>query len=224
MASWPRTCENEGAMKPSKLLLVLAVLLAPGLAAAQGYYGGSGPGYYGQPPATQLPGGFHDRTGRLAWGFSLGLGGMHDRGSNVTSCNNCSYNPLAFEADAHIGGFIAPRLALMAEAQINAQTVSSSFYGDTVLSQTALMIAAQFWVTPQLWVKGGIGFAHLYADNAYEIWDFGTGGAVMGAAGYEIMSARNFSVDLQGRLIQGTYKGFNDSITSGTVGVGINWY
>jgi hypothetical protein len=214
-------------MKPIKSLLVLAVMFAPGLAAAQGgYYGGSGPGYYGgQPaPSTQLPGGFHNRQGRLAWGFSIGLGGMHDAGSNVTSCTNCNYNPIAFEVDGHLGGFITPRLALMAEGQVNAQTVQSDFYDDTVLSHNALMIAAQFWVTPQLWLKGGIGFAQLYADNSYEVWDFGTGGAIMGAAGYEVMSARNFSVDLQARLIQGTFDSFNDSVTSGTVGVGFNWY
>jgi hypothetical protein len=208
-----------------KTLLVIAAMLAPGLAAAQGYYGGSGPGYYQSPaPSTQLPGGFHNRQGRLAWGFSVGLGGMHDEGSNVTSCNNCDYNPVAVEVDGHIGGFISPRLALMAEGQINAQTVQSDFYDDTVLSQNALMIAAQYFVTPQLWVKGGIGLAHLYADNSYEVWDFGGGVALMGAVGYELMSARNFAVDLQGRLIQGTYDAFNDSVTSGTVGVGFNWY
>lgn len=211
-------------MKPTKSLLVLAVMLAPGLAAAQGYYGGSGPGYYGNPPPTQLPGGFHNRTGRLAWGFSIGLGGMHDAGSNVTSCGNCDYNPIAVEADAHIGGFLTPRFALMAEGQVNGQTVYSDFYGDTVLTQSALMIAGQYWVTPQLWIKGGIGFARLYADNAYDVWDFGGGGAIMGAIGYELMSARNFAVDLQGRLIQGSYNGLDDRVTSGTVGVGFNWY
>ena len=212
-------------MKPTKSLLVLAVLLAaPGLAAAQGYYGGSGPGYYGSPPPTQLPGGFHNRQGRLAFGGSLGLGGMHDSGSNVTACGNCDYNPLAVELDGHIGGFLTPRFALMAEGQINAQTVASDFYDDTVLSMNSLMIAGQYWVTPQFWIKGGIGVAALYADNAYEVWDFGTGGAIMGAAGYELMSARNFAIDLQGRIIRGSFNSLDDNVTSGTIGIGLNWY
>src|SRR3954470_9881246 len=118
-------------MKPTKLLLVLAILLVPGLAAAQGYYNrGGGGGGYGP---TELPGGFHNRTGRIAWGFSVGLGGMHDRGSNITSCNNCDYNPIAVEVDAHIGGFLTPRFELMGEVQTNGQTVYSDFYnGDTV--------------------------------------------------------------------------------------------
>lgn len=212
-------------MKPTKSLLVFAFLLAPGVAAAQGYYGGSGPGYYNQPQSTQLPGGFHNRTGRLMFGGSIGLGGMHDRGSNVTSCANCDYNPAAFEIDGHIGGFLSPRFALMAEGQINAQTVSvDPLYGDdTVLSQNTLMIAGQYWVTPQLWVKGGIGFAQLWASDGWTDWEGPTGAALMGGIGYEVMSARNFAIDLQARLIQGTYEGF-DTVTSGTVGVGINWY
>jgi hypothetical protein len=213
-------------MKPIKSLLVLACLLAPGVAGAQGYYGGGGGGGggYGPPPPAPLPGGYHNRMHRLAYGFSIGLGGMHDAGSNVTTCGNCDYNPIAVEVDGHIGGFLSPRFALMLEGQSNLQTVSSDLYDDTVLSQNALMIAGQYWLHPQFWVKGGIGFAQLYADNSYEVWDFGTGGVLMGAAGFELMSARNFAVDLQGRLIRGQYDSFNDSVTSGTIGVGINWY
>ena len=218
-----------------KTLFALAIFagisgLVPGLAAAQGYYGGSGPGYYGPPQPAANPGGFHNRQGRLAWGFSVGLGGMHDAGSQITSCNNCNYNPIAVEVDGHIGGFLGPRFALMAEAQVNAQTVHSDAYdADTVISQNTLMIAGQFWVTPQLWIKGGIGFAHLQAEDTYFVYDIGTGAAIMGGIGYELMSARNFAVDLQGRIIQGTYNSDNggylsDSVTSATVGVGLNWY
>jgi hypothetical protein len=213
-------------MKPIKSLLVLAIMLVPGLAAAQGYYGGGGGGYYSQPqPGSQTPGGFHNRQGRLAWGFGIGIGGMHDAGSNITSCGNCDYNPAAIEFDAHVGGFLGPRFELMGEFQLNGQTVHSDAYnGDTVLSQNVLMIAAQYWLTPQLWLKGGIGFAHLQADDSYFQYELSDGAAIMGGVGYEVMSARNFSVDLQGRLIQGSYDGLNDRVTSATVGVGLNWY
>lgn len=212
-------------MKLAPSILVLVATLTPGLAAAQGYYGGSGPGYYAPPPPPALPGGFHNRTGRLAWGFSLGVGGMHDRGSNVTSCSNCDFNPAAGEVDGHVGGFVSPRLALMVEGQVNAQTVSvDPVYGDdTTLSQNTLMIAGQYWVTPQLWVKGGVGLASLWASDGWTDWQGPSGGALMGGAGYELLSARNFAVDVQARLIQGTYRGF-DTVTSGTVGVGFNWY
>ena len=118
------------AMKPTKTLLVLALMLVPAVAFAQRG------GYYSQPQAaTELPGGFHNRMGRLAWGFSIGLGGMHDAGSQVTSCNNCNYNPLALEFDAHLGGFLGPRFALMGEFQVNGKTVQLNGYdGDTIIT------------------------------------------------------------------------------------------
>jgi hypothetical protein len=212
-------------MKPIKSLLVLAVVLAPGLAAAQGYYGnggGGGPGYYNQP--SRIPGGFHDRTGRLAWGFSIGLGGMHDDGSGITNCDNCSNAP-AVEVDGHIGGMLGPRFALLFEGQGNARTVhSDAIDGDTILSQSTAMVAGQYWITPQLWVKGGLGLAGLQADNAYVTYDYGTGGAIMGAVGFELMSARFFAVDLQGRVIEGAYNSGNDHVTAANVGLGFNWY
>ena len=99
-------------MKPIKSLLVLAILCAPALASAQGYYGRGA-------PRSPGPGGFHNRAGGLALGFSVGLGGMSDNGSAITSCVNCDYNPLAVEIDGHIGGMINPRFALLFEAQVN---------------------------------------------------------------------------------------------------------
>jgi len=206
-------------MKPIKYLLVLAVLLAPAVAGAQYYRGGG----YGAP----LPGGFHNRMGRPMWGFSVGLGGMHDGGSGITQCDqSCDYNPIAFEIDGHLGGMLSPRFGLMAEVQANNQTVHSDFLnGDTILTQSALMIAGQFWITPQFWVKGGLGFAHLDAQDDYgPTQNFGGGGALMAAAGFELLSARFFAVDLQARIIEGSYHGLNDQITSGTIGVGLNWY
>jgi hypothetical protein len=204
-------------MKPIKSILVLALLVAPGLASAQGYYGGGGP--------APIPGGFHNRMGRLAYGFSFGLGGMHDDGGSIT-CDNCDYNPIALEGSFHIGGMVSPRFALLGEFQGNVQTLHADLYGDTELVQTALMIAGQFWITPQLWVKGGLGIAYLdVQDNfsgTYSPQD--TGLALLGAVGFELLSARFFSVDLQGRLIEGNYHGIDDHVTSGTIGVGLNWY
>ena len=215
-------------MKPTNTLFVLALLLVPGVAAAQGYYGGSGPGQYSQP-ATQLPGGFHNRQGRMIFGVNVGLGGMSDDVGDI-DCENC--NSIAGEVGGHLGGFIGARLALMGELQFNAQTLSADDFGGTeTLVQSALMIAAQYWVTPQLWIKGGIGFANIRVDwSAYGdgIVDASTqpenGLALMGAAGYELLSARNFSVDLQGRLINGSYDDINNHVTGLSVGVGINWF
>jgi hypothetical protein len=215
-------------MKPIKSLIILALLLAPTAAFAQ-YGGGGGGGYYQGPnPNATLPGGFHNRMGRIAFGFSLGLGGMSDKGGDI-NCANCDYSPLAGEASLHIGGFVGPRLALMAELQGNIQTLAVSATQDTNLVQSALMGAAQYWLTPQLWIKGGIGFANLQIQSADDFGVFAAsrpenGLAIMGAAGFELFSARNFSVDLQGRLLNGSYSSLNNNITAGSIGVGINWY
>src|SRR6188474_936163 len=147
-------------MKPIKSLLVLAIVCAPALAAAQGYYGRGG-------QAQPVPGGFHNRTGRLTVGGSIGLGGMSSNGDSL-DCRGCDIKPFAFEADAHIGGVVNPRVALMLELQVNSQQVQSDFInGDTYLTQGAAMFAGQFWIIPQLWIKGGLGFSQLQVDDDY---------------------------------------------------------
>jgi hypothetical protein len=200
-----------------KKIIILACLLFPSLAFAQ---------YYSAPPSgSTFPGGFHNRTGRLIFGFSFGVGGMSDSGGDI-ECVNCDYGTLTGQLSGHIGGFLGPRFALMGEAQANMQTLATDGIDDTVLVQTALMLAGQYWLTPQLWIKGGIGFANLQVEDTY----FGpvsrpeNGGAIMGAIGFELLSARNFSIDLQGRLINGAYKGIDNNITAGSIGIGINWF
>ncbi len=209
-------------MKPIKSLLVLAILLAvPSIAGAQGYYGG-GPGY-GPPP---VPGGFHNRTGRLAWGFSLGLGYMNENGDRVT-CPGCDAQPVTGEIDFHIGGMINPRMGIMLELQGNAQQVALDPTTDETLEQTLVLGAIQYWLTPQLWIKGGIGIANLQLNdnvNGVTYVSPGNGLGLLGGIGFELLSARNFAVDLQGRLTEGTYNSGSDHITSGTIGVGLNWY
>jgi hypothetical protein len=199
-----------------KKIIILACLLFPSLAFAQ---------YYSAPaPSAQHPGGFHNRAGRLMFGFSAGLGGMSDKGGDI-ECINCDYGTLTGQVSGHIGGFIGPRLALMGEAQANAQTLATDGYDDTILVQSALMFAAQYWITPQLWIKGGLGFANLQVEDTY----FGVvsrpenGMSLMGAIGFEILSARYISLDLQGRFLNGSYDGIDNNITAGSSGLGINW-
>ena len=203
-------------MKPIKSFLVLAILLAPALASAQGYYGRPYPG-------STVPGGFHNRAGHLIFGIGGGLGGMHDDQGDIT-CATCDFNALAFEGDLHIGGMVNPRVGLMFEAQFNSQQIDSQGpNGDAFLTQGAGMFAAQFWILPQLWIKGGLGFASLQVDDQVFVTDVGTGTAVMGAIGVELLSARNFAFELQGRVIEGLYS-HDYHVTSGTIGLGLDWF
>jgi hypothetical protein len=212
----------------SLLLAGAAVLSLASVASAQPGYGGGGGGggYYNNPQNTTLPGGFHNRTGRLIFGFSLMLGHMSDNEGKIGGDSTTNYSTLSAGVSGHIGGFIGPRLALMAEVQGNAVTLSTDGYDDITLVQSALMGCAQYWVTPQLWVKGGIGFANLSLDDTYynESQNIDSGMALMGAVGFELLSSQRFSVDLQGRLLAGSYDGIDQQITSGNIGVGINWF
>ena len=211
-------------MKPTKSLLVLGALaalpvLAPSEASAQpgGYY-------QGPPPNSQLPGGFHNRQGRLMFGFSLGLGAMHDDFGDI-ECDNCG--AASGMVSGHIGGFIGPRFALRFEAQANIQQISQGTFveDDTFLTQAAGMVAAQYWLTPQLWLKGGLGLANLQlSDNAGNASRPENGTAIMGAVGFELFSSRYLSVDLQGRAINGSYDSLNNNITALSVGIGVNWF
>ena len=209
-------------MKPSKSIILFLMVVAPAIAGAQGYYGGGG--------YAQEPGGFHQRANHLTYGGSLGIGVMHDDGNRI-GCNNCNYNPVAFEADGHIGGMLNSRLAILFEAQLNGQLISQDTgtgAGDQTLIQSAAMIAVQYWITPQFWIKGGAGLSHITVDHAYfdgSVQEPGADGvAVMGGAGFEIFSARRMAIELEGRVISGTYDGISDHITAGTVGIGISWY
>lgn len=225
-------------MKPTKSLLVLAALtFAPAVATAQGYYGRPagppppGPGFYGNQASNQLPGGFWNRQGRIIFGGTLGLGHMNDDFGDV-ECAQCSYSPISAMGAVHLGGFLTPRFALMGEAQVNVQQVEEdTFGGSTTLVMSGLMLAGQYWLTPQLWIKGGLGFANLQLEySAYGdgIVDDSSkpehGTAIMAAIGYELYSAHRFSIDLEGRVMNGSFKGIDNNVTGGTIGVGVNWF
>ena len=150
-----------------------------------------------------------------------------------TAVTTAFLNTAAGSLDLYPGSVAYTASATMvAMRQVNGQTVSSDASGDTTtLVQSTLMIAAQYWITPQLWIKGGIGFANLRLERSYygdgivdETSIPENGMALMGAVGYELLSARYFSIDLQGRLINGAYKGIDNTVTGATIGVGINWY
>jgi hypothetical protein len=205
----------------------LAVIASAGVSMAQpsrGYYSQPPPqGYYGQ--TQNAANGFNERAGHLIAGVSLGFGGMSVDDKSV-KCNNCSSNPVAFSASANIGGMLSNQLGLMLELQANSQTVSELGNNTIFLTQTAAMIAAQYWVSPRLWIKGGVGFANLSNtdSNSDAQLDIGSGGAALIGAGYELVSNQRMAVDLQGRFVIGSYDGINSKTSSGTVGVGINWF
>ena len=199
---------------------VMALLaLVPGVASARpGGEPSSGSGYYeSNSSGSAIP----LRRG-LILGFGLGIGDM-SADSGPIDCIGCSYNPLAGAFDFHIGGMLNPRLALLFELWGALKTLDAS--GTESLVQTMAMVAAQYWLAPRLWIKGGLGAAHLsysYDDGYSDPIDDGLG--AMGAVGYEILISPRFAIDLQLRLGTGSYEGIAEQIHVGTAGVGFNWY
>jgi hypothetical protein len=178
-----------------------------------GYGGG---GYYVEPP----PG----RYG-LTLGVGLGIGGM-DSDSNLAQCFDCDYEPGAVGFDFHIGGMINPHMAALFELWAHGQAIDSS--GANVLTQTMMMGAIQYWLSPQFWLKGGLGISWLdvqYDDGYYVEEDsIDQGLAIMGAAGFEVFHSPMFAVDLQLRLGSGSYDGIGEQVNVGMLGIGLNWY
>jgi hypothetical protein len=187
----------------------------------RGYYYAPAP-----PPPALTEDGFFYRRG-LTLGVGLGIGGM-DSDTGALDCDNCIYTPITGALDFHIGAMINPRLALLFELWVTAKPLDEA--GTSTLSQSMAMVGVQYWLSPQLWIKGGLGFSYLNLsyDDGYYVEDAAVaeGGAIMGALGYEVMSAPRFAIDLQLRLGAGTYQGlgFGDQIHALTVGGGINWY
>jgi hypothetical protein len=194
-------------------ILVLAIVLMPAIAFAQ-YAppppppGGGGGGYYAQPP-QETPG-IH-RRGFLI-GFSLGAGTMN--------CSECADSDALSGPglDIHLGGMIAPNLAIM----FDGWGVGHAFDGGTIVHvmDTA---AVQAWVMPQFWIKGGIGAGQLRInfDNGQSA-ESDTGLGLFGAAGFEVFQGYSFALDLQLRL--GTVKYDGGSVNMGAITVGANWY
>lgn len=196
----------------------------PSLASAQSYpppppgpAAGPATAPMGQVGARVVP----ERKG-LTLGIGLGAGGMESDDGPI-ECFDCD-DSVAGSADFHVGLMLNPRLAIMYEAWGTGQALNAA--ADVTLVQVLSMAAAQYWLTPRLWVKAGIGTAHLSesmsGDNDSKEIDTGVAG--MAAVGIELIQGPRWALDVQLRGGSGTYEGIDDKVFQGTLQVGLNWY
>jgi hypothetical protein len=167
---------------------------------------------YGYPTA---PRGVY-RSG-LTFGGSLGVGSMVSDGCGPY----CGGSGMI---EGHIGGMLNPRLALMGDFFAAVHSWDDGYYtGQTY--NGIYTIAAQYWATDIIWLKGGVGFAHLqfgYDGAALPISDE-SGPAFLVAGGVEVVQSFNFALDLQFRVGHGSYSNGPD-VTNYAFMVGVNWY
>jgi hypothetical protein len=187
--------------------VALAVLLGSASPAQAQYAPGYGPppGYYGPPRGVYRSG--------LVLGFGIGGGFI-----SASNCPNCGGG---IAGELHIGGMVNPRLAAMLDIwgvdhiDGNGNSLSNSFFTGAI----------QYWVLPQLWLKGGIGLASVGLSDASGFTGPGnseTAFGLLGAGGVEVVQTPSFALDLQLRLGYGAYSG--GGATNLALLVGLNWY
>jgi hypothetical protein len=172
--------------------------------------------YYGQPrgyPPPPPPAYRSYRSG-LVVGFGLGIGGI-----SATDCAP-GYCGVALAGEFHLGGMLTPQLALMGDVSGNIRGIDNT---DGDLSQSFWTIAAQFWPLDNLWLKGGLGIAHVQVSSASAgVIDDETSLGLMLGAGIEVYRYANMVLDLQGRFGHGFYDA--GGVNNFAFLVGLNWY
>lgn len=145
-------------------------------------------------------------------GFIIGFG----VGGGQMTCDGCE--SLSGPAVAiHLGGMINEKLALVWDSS----GVVREEEGVT-LSSAVVGPAAQYWVSPRVWVKGGVGAGRLVAavSNVTTSSDWGLG--FMGGLGVEALQKKKFAIDLQFRFTTAKIEGERTNNFFGLVG--FNFY
>jgi hypothetical protein len=179
-------------------------------------YNAPPPGYGGYPPPPPPP---PPRSGMYRSGLVLGLGiGL----GNISAQNCGDICGVGFAGEFHIGVMLNPRLALMGDFLLDTHSIPNS---DGTLVNTVYTIAAQYWVTDFVWLKGGVGGANIQIQSKSSnlVYTDESGLGLMGGAGVEVLQMGNFALDLQLRLSHGFYSIDGDATTAAFL-VGFNWY
>jgi hypothetical protein len=202
-------------------MLVLGISALAGTASAQTYpppsppppgYAQPPPPYYAPQPAP-MPTPY--RNG-LIFGFTIGGGAI--------GCEDCDESLEGIAGSFHIGGMLTPRLALMFDGS---SVIHFDDRTETAILHDIGTVAAQIWLTNQIWLKGGLGFGRFTVDDGYGLYETDPGPAILIAGGVEILQSHNFALDIQLRGAAASYETeFGEDATFSNVSllVGFNWY
>jgi hypothetical protein len=130
-------------------------------------------------------------------GFIFGLG----VGGGKITCDGCeSLSGPAVEI--HLGGMLTDKMALV----FDGSGVSREEDGVTLTSVVA-GAALQYWVSPRVWVKGGIGSGQVRASGNDIDVSSERGLGFLGGIGVEVVQKKRFAIDLQARFTTAKIEG-----------------
>lgn len=155
--------------------------------------------------------------------FSVGIGGGH-LGCSTEDGDDCSGDgPVqAGSLVGEAGLMLSPSLAVVGHLAVAAHRDD-----DVTVSQTILAAALRGWVAPRLWLEGGLGVAQARLDVDGDLVDLmsetDTVPAGVAGIGVDVLSTRNFTLDVHLRGASGLYRD-DVRIYQGTLGVGASFF
>jgi len=195
---------------------------------------GVGLGWYPSSESSSVPvhgGAAEPKVQRWRDRWVLGVGALAGRPIN-NDCSDCYWDAAA-GADFQIGWMLTPRLALMMDTHAVAVGESNLPHPGAepnAMVQGVVGIAAQYWTSPRVWIKGGIGSGEVresvtvHSDNgtSLDITESKTGFGTLAAVGYELYHGNSLGVNANVR-----YAGIHgDQLSRASVvlGIGMTWY
>ncbi|MCC6999072.1 MAG: hypothetical protein IT370_30950 [Deltaproteobacteria bacterium] len=183
---------------------------------------------YGPPPGGPPPDGgmygegrFQPERDGLMFGAALGFGAVRfGDGSEASEAYGGGGGSF------YIGGFLNRNLAIMFDVEASAFSVGRRT-DDAVFTSTISTAAVKAYLTENLWLKGGIGWAQLFYQDAFSESQSDPGFGLMAGGGIDVMARRKWalSVELNGAV--GSYDvGARDraSVSNGSLLVGLHFY
>jgi hypothetical protein len=194
------------------------------------YYGPPTPPYGYYPPpryyrryAPPPPARYYEPASyrQFFFGFGLGVGGVSDYAHDLDS----TQSRVGIGYNLRLGFGVSPRWALVLSAD-----GASAYFQNMNLSETVFTVGPQFWVTPKLYVRGGIGaatrtyeydsyysdyYGDYYGDYYSESWTDSGMGAVA-AIGFEFVQSYHVSLAVEAN---GTVGYYNNKDTLSTFGI-----
>jgi hypothetical protein len=141
-------------------------------------------------------------------GFTAGFG----IGGGQITCDGCeSLSGPAFAL--HLGGMINEKLSIVWDSsgvvrEEDGVTLSSAVVGP----------AAQYWVSPRVWLKAGAGGGRLVVVSGNSTTSSEWGFGILGGVGIEALQKKKFTIDLQFRFTTAKIEGERTSNFFGLVG------